>query len=132
MHSQTLRQAAVWLDQRKALVLVFTDNQLTTQTEICSTVDAHDGRDSSTYHIQGHHREVLDHFYEDVIHHLGIVDDVLILGPGQAKYGLRRHLKDHHHKTFKNTEATLENAPPLTPTELLARAETFFESVQDR
>lgn len=44
MHSQTLRQAAVWLDQRKALVLVFTDNQLTTQTEICSTVDAHDGQ----------------------------------------------------------------------------------------
>jgi stalled ribosome rescue protein Dom34 len=127
MHSQTSRRAAVWLDQRKAMVLIFTDNRLTTQEEIYSNVDAHSGRGSSAYHIRGHHREALDHFYEAVIHHLGIVDDILILGPGQAKYGLRQHIKNHHHKTFKNTDVALKNASHMTTTELLARAEGFFE-----
>ncbi|MCB0209536.1 MAG: hypothetical protein KDJ52_09410 [Anaerolineae bacterium] len=132
MQSQTLDQAMIWLDQRKAMVFTFTAHQLSTQKEIYSNVDAHNGHDSSTYHTKGHQREVLNHFYEDVLQHLGIVDNILILGPGQAKYGLRQHIKSHHHKALKNTDITLENAPYLTTSELLDRAETFFKFDQKK
>jgi len=72
----------------------------------------------------------LKHFYDEVVHYLSSADDVLILGPGQAKHELRRRIE--HHKILKGKVLALINASRLTEAELIDQAEAFFGSESDK
>ena len=76
------------------------------------------------HRIEAHRHEVLKHYYEDVIQHLGPVDEILILGPGQAKHELHRSIE--HHKGLKGKVMALHGVSRMNEQQVIAEAEQFF------
>lgn len=121
-----IRRIAVWIDQREAIVAVFSGDQLRKEEEIFSDLDqeAHH-KDWTRSRVQAHKHEHLKHFYEEVVRHFGPADEILILGPGQAKHELRHHVE--HHKGLKGKITAVENAAKMSEAELVTHAASFFK-----
>ena len=64
-----------------------------------------------------------------MIDHLGPVDEILILGPGQAKHELNNRIE--HHKGLKGKVMDLVSAPEISELELITQAEAFFKSLAE-
>ena len=121
------RRVVIWTDHQKAILVTFVREQLAGKEEVLSSAGPHThGGGWAQHHIEAHRHEVLKHFYEEVIHHLGPVDEILILGPGQAKHDLHRSIE--HHKGLKGKVMAVVNASRLTERELIAEAERFFRA----
>jgi len=126
MNQQNPRRVAVWLDQRIAILVAFEGECLEAEEEIVSEAGPHThGGGWSQHRIEAHRHELLKHFYEEIVDHLGAVDEILIVGPGQAKHDLRKHIE--HHKGLKGKVVELETVDKMTEKELVARAESFFD-----
>ena len=96
-HSQqeqhSVRQIAIWVDHREAIMAVFTDTHLQREEELFSGVGPHThGGGWSQQRFEFHRRAILDHFYEEIIKNLNGADEIIIYGPGQAKYELEQHV----------------------------------------
>jgi peptide subunit release factor 1 (eRF1) len=128
MNQGNPRYITIWIDHRSATVLTFTGDNLKREQEFLSNAGPHThGGGWSQRHIEAHRYEMLKHFYEEIIQHLGPVDEILILGPGQAKYELNKRLE--HNKGLKGKVMDLVNAPEeMSEVELIAQAEAFFKS----
>ncbi len=124
------RYIAIWIDHRLASALTFTGENLDREQEFLSNAGSHThGGGWSQRRIEAHRREMLKHFYEEVIQHLGPVDEILILGPGQAKYELKKRID--HHKGLKGKVMDLVSAPEMSELELITQAEAFFKSLAE-
>ncbi|MCA9936662.1 MAG: hypothetical protein H6662_01800 [Ardenticatenaceae bacterium] len=124
--THSLRRIAIWIDQREAIVAVFSGDRLRKEEEIFSDIDQETHHKKWTRnHIQAHKHEHLKHFYEEVVQHFGPADEILILGPGQAKHELHHHVE--HHKGLKGKVTAVENVGKMSETELVAHATTFFK-----
>jgi len=120
------RRVAIWIDHREALLVAFVADQLQQEEELVSEVRPHThGGGWSQHRFEAHRHEMLKHFYDDVIQHLGLVDEILILGPGQAKYELRARIE--HHKGLKGKVVDVTSTDQLTEAELIDQAEAFFK-----
>ena len=124
--TRSLQRIAVWIDQREAIVAMFSGDQLRKEEEIFSDLDqeAHHKRWTRS-HVQAHKHEHLKHYYEEVVRHFGQADEILILGPGQAKHELYHHVE--HHKGLKGKVTAVENATKMSEDELVAQAASFFK-----
>jgi peptide subunit release factor 1 (eRF1) len=130
MYEHNPRYIAIWIDHRSATVLTFTGENLEREHEFLSDAGSHThGGGWSQRRIEAHRHEVLKHFYEEIIQHLGPVDEILILGPGQAKYELKKRLE--HHKGLKGKVMDVVSAPEMSEVELIAQAEAFFGSLAE-
>lgn len=130
MSKQSPRYIAVWIDHRLAIVLTLTDDHLEKEQEFLSNAGPHThGGGWSQRRIEAHRHEILKHFYEEVIDHLGPADEILILGPGQAKRELSNRIK--HHKGLKGKVMDLVTAPELSEAEFITQAEAFFKSLSE-
>jgi peptide subunit release factor 1 (eRF1) len=126
MKHSALRRVAIWIDHREALLVAFVADQLQREEELVSEVRPHThGGGWSQHRFEAHRHETLKHFYEEVIQHLGMVDEILILGPGQAKHELRARIE--HHKGLKGKVVEIASADQLTAAELVAQAKGFFK-----
>jgi hypothetical protein len=54
------------------------------------------------------------------------VDEIVILGPGQAKHELQHHIE--HHKGLRGKVIAVRNASRLTEQEVIAEANQVFGS----
>jgi peptide subunit release factor 1 (eRF1) len=127
MDHHMLRSVAIWIDHREAVLITLNGAQVTDEEEIFSEVGPHThGGGWSQHRIEAHRHEVLKHYYEEVVGHLGPVDEILILGPGQAKHELH-HTIDHH-KGLKGKVVAIHSAPRLTEQEVIGEAEQFFDT----
>ena len=127
MNHQMPRRVAIWLDHREAILITFRGEQVTGEEELFSEVGSHThGGGWAQHRIEAHRHEVLKHYYEEVIQHLGPVDEILLLGPGQAKHEL--HQSIDHHKGLRGKVIAVQGADRLTEQEVIAEAEQFFES----
>ena len=126
MNRDNLRRVAIWVDHREAIMVLFVGDHLDREKEILAGADS-PVRDVNLpqYHLETHRHEVLKQYYDDVIQRLGPVDEILILGPGQAKHELRKRIE--HHKGLKGKVVGLSTAPPLTEAQLVSKAEGFFK-----
>ena len=130
MSEHNPRYIAIWIDHRSATVLTFTGDNLEREQEFLSNAGPHThGGGWSQRRIEAHRHEMLKHFYEEIIQHLGPVDEILILGPGQAKYELKKRIE--HHKGLKGKVMDLDSAPEMSEVELIAQAEAFFRSLAE-
>lgn len=130
MSKHNPRNVAIWIDRRSATVLTFTRDNLEREQEFLSNAGPHThGGGWSQRRIEAHRHEMLKHFYEEIIQHLGPVDEILILGPGQAKHELSNRIE--HHKGLKGKVIDLVNAPEMSEVELIAQAEAFFKSLAE-
>ena len=121
------RRVAIWIDHREAILITFHGEQVTGEEELFSEVGPHThGGGWAQHRIEAHRHEVLKHYYEDVIQHLGPVDEILLLGPGQAKHEL--HQSVEHHKGLRGKVMAVRGADRLTEQEVIAEAEQFFDS----
>jgi hypothetical protein len=119
------RRVAIWIDHREAILIAFRGEVVIGEEELFSEVSPHThGGGWAQHHIEAHRHEVLKHYYEEVIQHLGPVDEILILGPGQAKHEL--HHSIDHHKGLRGKVLAVRNASRLTEQEVSAEAEEFF------
>lgn len=130
MSKHNPRYIAIWIDHQLAIVLTFTGDNLEKEQEFSSDAGPHThGGGWSQRRIEAHRHEMLKHFYEEVIDHLGPVDEILILGPGQAKHELSNRIR--HHKGLKGKVMDLVSAPELSEVEFIIQAEAFFKSLAE-
>ena len=88
-----VHQIAIWIDHREAILARFNDAHLLREEEIFSEVGPHThGGGWSQKRIEAHRHTILDHFYEEVVQNLTGADELIIYGPGQAKYELNQHI----------------------------------------
>jgi hypothetical protein len=127
MSRQMPRRVAVWIDHREAILVTFRGEEVAGEEALFSEAGPHThGGGWAQHRIEAHRHEVLKHYYEEVIQHLGPVDEILILGPGQAKHEL--HQSIDHHKGLRGKVVAVRDAPRLTEREVIAEAEQFFDS----
>jgi peptide subunit release factor 1 (eRF1) len=130
MSKHNPRYIAVWIDHRSAIVLTFIGKNLENEQEILSNAGPHThGGGWSQRRIEAHRHETLNHFYEEVIDHLEPVDEILILGPGQAKNELNNRIE--HHKGLKGKVMDMVSAPEMSEVELITQAKGFFKSLAE-
>jgi peptide subunit release factor 1 (eRF1) len=130
MSEHNPRYIAIWIDHRSATVLAFIGDDLKKEQEFLSDAGPHThGGGWSQRRIEAHRHEMLKHFYEEIIQHLGPVDEILILGPGQAKHELNNRIE--HHKGLKGKVMDLVGAPEMSEEELITQAEAFFKSLAE-
>ena len=93
---QPIRQIAIWIDHREAILAIFNDVHLLREEEIFSEAGPHaHGGGWSQKRIEAHRHTVLGHFYEEIVQSLSGADEIIIYGPGQAKYELYQHINRH-------------------------------------
>jgi len=125
MNPQGSRRVAIWVDHREAIVITFRGDEVADEEEFFSEAGPHThGGGWAQHRIESHRHEILKHYYEEVVQHLGSVDEVLLLGPGQAKYELH-HAIDHH-KGLRGKVVAVRGASQLTEEQVIAEAEEFF------
>lgn len=119
------RRVAIWIDHREAILVGFRGEQVTGEKELFSEVGPHThGGGWAQHRFEAHRHELLKHYYDEVIQHLGPVDEILLLGPGQAKYEL--HHSIDHHKGLKGSVVAVRSTSRLTEQQVIAEAEEFF------
>ena len=123
------RQVAIWVDHQEAFLAKFLNEQLTHEEEIDSNVGPRThGGGWSQDRIEAHRHEQLKHFYDEIVEHLGSVDEILILGPGQAKHELCSRIE--HHKGLRGKVADLKTTDKISENQFLQAAEEYFGSVK--
>ena len=125
MSEQTPRRVAVWIDHHAAIIATFIGERLKQEEELLPDLNLQDhGRGWTQRRIEAHHHEQWKHFCEEIVEHMGSVDEILIVGPGQAKHELRRQIE--HHKGLRGKVLALQTASRMTENELVAHAEAFY------
>jgi len=126
--NHTTRQVAIWVDHHEAFLAKFKNDQLTFEEEIDSSAGPHShGGGWSQHRIDAHRHEQLKHFYDAIIDHLGAVDEIIILGPGQAKHELKARIE--HHKGLRGKVLALESSEKITEEQFVARTEEYFSGL---
>ena len=121
------RRVAIWIDHREAILITFYGEIFISEEELFSEAGPHThGGGWAQHRIEAHRHEILKHYYDEVIGHLGPVDEILILGPGQAKHELNRSID--HHKGLKGKVMAVRGTDHLTEKEIVAEAEQFFDA----
>lgn len=121
------RRVAIWIDHREAILIAFLGKEVAGEAALHSEAGPHThGGGWSQHRIDAHRHEVLKHFYEEIVQHLGRVDEILILGPGQAKHELYQSID--HHRGLKGKVLAVRTAPRMTEAQVIAEAEAYFDS----
>jgi hypothetical protein len=127
MNHDKPRRVAIWIDHREAILITFYGEIFISEEELFSEAGPHThGGGWAQHRIEAHRHEILKHYYDEVIGHLGPVDEILILGPGQAKHELNRSID--HHKGLKGKVMAVHGTDRLTEKEFVAEAEQFFDA----
>jgi len=121
------RRVAIWIDHREAILIAFRGEQVIGEKEYFSEAGPRThGGGWAQHRIEAHRHEMLKHYYDEVTQHLGPVDEILILGPGQAKYELHRSID--HHKGLRGKVVAVHSTSRLTEQAVIAEAERIFDS----
>jgi len=116
-----LRQIAIWIDHREAILAIFDNVHLLREEELFSEVGPHThGGGWSQKRIDAHRHTVLDYFYEEIIHNLTGANGIIIYGPGQAKHELYQHIS--RNKAFSQRVIDLVTTDKLSEHEFIKMA----------
>lgn len=126
----------LWLDQAGATIVTTTDKGDPVVQHVESNVEGHyrlsgGSKSGSQPHeisdeksINRRRRQQLDRYYERLDEVLGNADRLLILGPGEAKLGLKRFLEAR--RSRKPRTMTVKTADKMTERQLVAVVRKFF------
>jgi peptide subunit release factor 1 (eRF1) len=119
------RRVAIWIDHREAILIALCGEKVTGEEDLFSEVGPHThGGGWAQHRIEAHRHEMLKHYYEEVIQHLGPVDEILLLGPGQAKHEL--HHSIDHHKGLRGKVVAVHSVSRMTEQQVIVEAKEFF------
>lgn len=118
----------IWIDHRTAIMVYFPNDRFQNGKNVWTEKGLNDQEhDHSIQHQNGHRQEALKHYYDHVINqikHLVHVNDILILGPGQAKYELCHRID--HFKSLRRKIKNIIDAPQMSESELEDFANQYF------
>ena len=134
--------AGLWIDHRRAVVVVVTDKGAATQT-IESHAEKHVQRAAGSRHggpfesqavpaDDSHQREYtgeLDRYYDRVAAHVRGAEAVLIFGPGEAKGELRKRIK---RDPTGGRIVGVETADKMTVSQILAKVHQRFAELENQ
>jgi len=116
--------AVVWLDHAQAKLFQF--NSADVQAKV---VHAH-GQQGNLHHKAGvtgsGHAHGSPAFFKAIEAELQQVGEILILGPGQAKQELKKHI-DENAKALAKKVVAVETVDHLTDNQIVAHARAYFE-----
>jgi len=125
-------KAGLWIDHRKAVIVINTDDGYSEITKIKSNLEKH------VRHTSGHARSSdcgpedqrdkkfaghLSRYYDQVAALVGGAKSILILGPGQAKIELRKRLES---KQFPERKIVIEASDKISDRQIAAKIRRHF------
>lgn len=130
-----MRKVCVWIDHSRAVVAAIDDGEETLE-KLDSHVERHahapggrrlavpwgpqaGGDERSRERRYGNE---LARFYRDVIRHIGLPDQLVVMGPAQAKLELKAEIED---SLLRDVNVVLETAGDMTDPQVLARLRSF-------
>jgi hypothetical protein len=121
-------KVGIWIDHERAIIVFASQDHVKTQT-LESRVEGHpryggqqDGGGEKKY--EERHRQHLDRYYDDVIRHVADAEELLILGPGEAKLELEERLGRSKANPRRTIE--IETTDKLTDPQLVAKVKAHF------
>lgn len=119
------RHAVVWLDHNEAHIFHLTPESYT--GEVIKSPHAHTKlhRKAGPTASSGHVTED-QHYYHDVATHLAGTEEILVVGPANAKVEFVQHLESHHHD-LKSRVVAVETMDHPTDKQIAAHARTYFK-----
>ena len=113
----------VWLDLRHAKL--FELNQ--------QTVDETSMYRREVHHHSGYDKEKNNHkneekFFHEIASHLVHANEILVIGPGEAKGHFRQHLEQHHHQDLSKKVIGVETVDHPTDGQIVALAKKLFKA----
>jgi len=125
------REVGLWLDHRKAVIVIVTDEGEETKI-IESNMEKH-VRYSSGSSEPGQGEDVrdrqftnrLNRYYDDVIACIGDAESIQIFGPGEAKGELEKRLESEE---LKGHIITIETVDKMTDRQIAAKVRGHFQA----
>ncbi len=131
MEKTMKREVGLWLDHRKAVIVIVTDEGEETKI-IESNMEKH-VRFSSDSSESGQGEDVRDRqfmnhlnsYYDDVIACIGDAKSIQIFGPGEAKGELEKRLESEE---FKGRIVGIETVDKMTDRQIAAKVREHFQA----
>ena len=130
-------KVGLWIDHKKAVIVFLTGEKeeiklITSHVEKQdrrSVTSRHQGRFESQSLAAGDHRDReflghLDIYFNDVIASIRDAEAILILGPGEAKGQLKKHLET---KNIGDRIVAVETADKMTDHQIAAKVRQHFQ-----
>jgi hypothetical protein len=126
------KQAGLWIDHRKAVIVTLSDEGETT-TKIASNMEKHVRFTGGTASEDGSTEDVRDRqfgnrlnsYYDGVVAALRGAESILIFGPGEAKGELGKRLE---HEGLEGRIHAVESADKMTDRQIAARVRDHFRT----
>ena len=130
----------IWLDHEKAAIITI-DNGVTIVSHIKAesenNVHSLQGASASATHfghqevtmerkIERHHKELLHHYYQNIIHEIKDGKKIFIFGPGKAKKELEKEMKKTN--SLSSKIVAIESADKMTDHQIAAKVRNVFEA----
>jgi hypothetical protein len=130
--------AGLWIDRHKAFIVSITD-EVETIKRIDSDIErkvrlSGGSRTAKTPYgpqqvsVDGKQEErikrQLRHYYQEIIRRIQDANEILILGPGEAKTGLKKELEKSKELALK--KITVQPTDKMTEGQIVARVRQFF------
>lgn len=124
-------QVGIWIDHKDAFIVFHHNNKEIVSTEAADMekhvrFSGHASEGQSPTEDQRNRRlaNQLDKYYDDVIEQISGATAILVFGPGEAKGEFKKRLE---HKGFGDRVVACEAADKLTPHQITAKVQTYFE-----
>lgn len=119
------QHAVVWIDHEEARIFPFSREQA--DAIRVRTTLAHHRIHNKAGSIDGKRVTQNKPFHEEVVEALEHSEEWLIVGPGNAKDELAKHIRDHHPE-LQNRIVGVETVDHPTEAQILAHARRFFRA----
>ena len=130
-------KVGLWIDHKRAFIVYLTENETTSETILSNVekrVKASGGARSSTPYgpqdifaedrVDRKFKHHLEQYYERVARAVGGVESVFIMGPGEAKDELKRHLQKSRQKPRPIIRC--ETTDKMTEAQIIAKVKEHY------
>jgi stalled ribosome rescue protein Dom34 len=115
--------AIVWLDHNEAHIMHISPDDV--EKSVVSPAAPHRNLRRKRGSVSGSRQPEDQQYYHEVVEALGGASEVLIVGPGQAKLELIKHIRDHDHEVSRKVIG-VETVDHPSDAQLVAFARKYF------
>jgi len=130
-------KVGLWIDHREAVIIGLGDNKEETKHIITSGVEKQSRRSGDSplkgkydhLHVAADNKKLnnfaehIKKYYSEVIESIGSAESVLIFGPGEAKYELKRQLEIKKHDAHI---VGIETVDKMTESQIAEKVRQYF------
>lgn len=115
--------AVVWIDHAEARIMHISPEDV--EKSIVEPADPHKNLHHKRGSVSGGREPEDQHFYHEVVEALSEAKEILVVGPGQAKLNLIKHMHAHDHDV-ENRVVGLETVDHPSDAQIVAFARKYF------